>query len=79
MRVFYMCFLLACGSSQSTTNQPNPLAAECVAHRTADQIACDDIFNTKAEIDACRVKVQLKIDCTDGGYLGLGWRDGGAE
>jgi hypothetical protein len=65
-----MLTLAACGSTQPAADHPNPAAAECVAHRTAAQLACSDpaISKTEAEADACRAKVKAEVDCTkDGG------------
>lgn len=65
--------LAACGSSQPAADHPNPAAAQCVAHRTAAQLACTDpaISKTQADVDACRAKVQAEVDCTkDGGTDG---------
>jgi hypothetical protein len=61
-----MLTIAACGSTQPSASQPNPAAAECVAHRTAAQLACTDpaISKTQAEVDACRAKVQAEVDCT---------------
>jgi len=54
--------------SQKAARTPDPEAAECIAHRTAKQLECDDLFKTRAEIDACRAKVRAEIECVkDGG------------
>ena len=67
MRAAILALIVACSSS-GASSPPNPAAAECVAHRTAKQLECVDLFTTKLEINACRDKVKAEIDCTkDGG------------
>ncbi len=68
-----IAFAIACGNSQGA-QAPDPEAAKCVSHRTAKQLECDDLYNTKAEIDACRAKVQAEINCVDAGA-----KDGGSD
>ncbi len=59
---------VACATAQAP--QPNIAGAECVTHRTALQLACVDMYDAGADIDACRARVKAAIDCTratDGG------------
>lgn len=69
-KIIVIAGAIACGNTQSSQT-PNPAAAECVVHRTAKQLECVDLFDTKLEINACRDKVKAEIDCTkDGGSDG---------
>lgn len=57
-----------CGSPSVPPNIP---AAECVSHRTAKQLECVDLNQSKEAIDACRAKVRAELDCMkDGGTDG---------
>ena len=68
-RALILVAALACGNSQGA-QAPDPEAAKCVSHRTAKQLECVDLYQTRVEIDACRNKVKAEIDCTDGGADG---------
>ena len=62
--------LYACGASNPQPGSPlAQAAAACLAKRAAKQLECVDMYPTRAEIDACRAKVQAELDCTakDGG------------
>lgn len=72
--VFIIVLAIACGNSQGS-QAPNPAAAECVAHRTTKQLECVDLYQTKAEIDACRNKVKAEIECVDAGVTDGGSHD----
>lgn len=64
-----LALAIACGNSQGAQS-PDPEAAKCVSHRTAKQLECVDLFQTKLEIDACRDKVKSEIQCVDAGAEG---------
>lgn len=66
----------ACGNGQPAAQPLDKAAALCVSHRTAKLLACDDIYNTRPEIDACKAVVKASIDCTkDAGTADVGVGD----
>ena len=62
-----MLLLVAC--SPTSAKSPTLVAGECIAHRTALQLACVSANPAKIDSDACRARVQAEHDCTvtDGG------------
>ena len=69
MKFLTLALFLGCGNSPHPTT-PDPEAAKCISHRTAKELECVDLFQTKAEIDSCRAKVKSEIECVDAGTEG---------
>ena len=62
----FIVLLAHCGVQAPTP--ANVAGAECVTHRTALQLSCIDLYDSGADIDACRARVKAAIDCVkDGG------------
>ena len=72
MNTSFALALCVAGCSPSAPTPVTIAGAECVVHRTALQLACDDTHTTKVDIDNCRALVKQAINClgTDAGKVG---------